>query len=238
MSIAPSRGADRSVRRSLGAIVAALVFVMLLAMPVAAVAGPTKLLDPAAGPRTGTTATTFRFEVTYRNREGSAPDHVRVVVDGVAHAMTSTSGGDDWKAGVRYSWSSRLAIGTHSVVFRAMDRERFTDEIQGGSVTVAGSSTPAPTPAPKPTPAPRPAPTPRPNPVPDPTPAPTVPSTDGMVRQPGALDFLRSQLTIAQSTDELDRVDEVRASRQDPSGEADSPSGHRAVQASAPGRGG
>jgi hypothetical protein len=184
VSIAPSRGADRSVRRSLAAIVAALVFVVLLAMPVAAVAGPTKLLDPAAGPAIGTTATTFRFEVTYRNREGSAPDHVRVVVDGVAHAMHSTSGGDDWKAGVRYSWSSRLAIGTHTVVFRAMDRERFTDQIQGGSVTVAGPSTPAPTPAPKPTPAPTPAPTPKPNPAPDPTPAPTEPGAPAPSDEP------------------------------------------------------
>ena len=74
----------------------AAVFVLLAAvLPVLAVEGPTKLENASVAPRTGTPTTTITFGVRYRNREGSEPDHVHVIIDGVAHAMTGS--GTTWK---------------------------------------------------------------------------------------------------------------------------------------------
>ncbi|MEK6719404.1 MAG: hypothetical protein AABZ33_01895, partial [Chloroflexota bacterium] len=132
----------------------AVVLAFAMAWPVAAVSGPTKVSDPVATPTAATPATTISFGVTYRNREGSPPDYVRVVIDGVARDMIGS--GDTWKAGVRFSFSTQLPIGTHEVAFTAQDRDRFSDTIAGPVVTVV----PAPTPAPTPTSTPAPAPTP------------------------------------------------------------------------------
>ena len=85
----------------LRAVAAAVLLVLAIALPAGAGEGPTKLLDASAGPRTGTSKTTISFTVTYRNREGSAPDYVRVLIDGSAHAM-SGDGGTDWKHGVEH----------------------------------------------------------------------------------------------------------------------------------------
>lgn len=170
---------------------AALVLVLALVGPVFANQGPTKLYDPAASPRSGSPTTTIVFTVEYRNREGSAPDHVSVVIDGVAHVMTG-SGGTVWKAGVTNTWSTRLPVGTHTISFEAADTRRFSDEIAGGQVTItAPAPTPTATPRPTATPAatPGPTPTPRattqptatprstPTPAPTSTPGPTGPST-------------------------------------------------------------
>ena len=111
-------------------------------------------------------------------------------VGGATHAMT-VSGTPDWKRDVRFVWSGRLPAGTHAVDFEAMSRDRFSDSLGGGSVTITPEPTPTPSPTPEPTPRltpeptprltpkPTPAPTPRPNPAPTPkpTPAPT-PSPD------------------------------------------------------------
>ena len=149
----------------------AAVFVALaLVVPVLAVEGSTKLLDPSVSPRTGTTATTITFRVIYRNREGSAADYVKVVIDGTAHLMTS-DGTTDWHDGVPHHWSGKLPVGTHSVRFDAAGRDKFTDTVNGGEVTIEGSTSPTPTP--KPTPKPTPDPTPNPEPTPTPSPDPT-----------------------------------------------------------------
>jgi len=79
----------RPAATPLAALCAALFVVLALVAPVLAVQGPTKLYDASVSPRTGTPTTTITFQVGYRNREGSAPEYVRVVIDGTAHAMTS-----------------------------------------------------------------------------------------------------------------------------------------------------
>jgi hypothetical protein len=180
---------DRRIRSVLAAV-AAFALVGLLALPAVAVPGPTKLSDPAASATAGTPSTVFTFSVTYRNREGSPPDFVEVVVGGTAHPMTSS--GDGWKSGVRFSWSSTLPVGSHAVLFRGMDRDRFSDEVAGPTVVVSVPATPAPTPAPtprptpKPTPKPTPAPTPAPTPPPDRDPSPTADPDDAPDPTPGA----------------------------------------------------
>ena len=148
---------------------AALVLVLALVGPVLANQGPTKLYDPAASPRSGSPTTTIVFTVEYRNREGSAPDHVSVVIDGVAHAMTG-SGNTNWKAGVTNTWSAKLPVGTHTISFEAADTRRFSDAIAGGSVTITA---PTPTPTPTPPATPRPTATPTATAAPTPTPRPT-----------------------------------------------------------------
>jgi hypothetical protein len=154
---------------------------LALVAPVLAVQGPTRLSDPTVSPRTGTPTTTIAFEVTYRNREGSAPARVSVVIDGVAHAMTS-DGGTNWKAGVLNHWSSTLPVGTHTVSFEAESRDKFSDTVDGGTVTIRVP--PSPTPSPTPAPTPRPTPRPTPEPTPDPTPAPTPTPTPNLTPRP------------------------------------------------------
>jgi hypothetical protein len=167
--------------------VAAAVFVLLaVALPVGAGEGPTKLLDATAGPRTGTTTTTISFSVTYRNREGSAPDYVRVLIDGSAHDM-SDDGGTDWKHGVGHTFTTTLPAGAHDITFEASDTRRFTATADGGTVTIKDPPPPTPAPTPKPTPVPTPPPTPAPTPAPTPnaTPDPTPNGTPDPTQPPG-----------------------------------------------------
>jgi hypothetical protein len=147
---------------------------LYVVMPVGANTGPTKLYSPSVSPGSGTTATTIKFTVGYRNREGSAPAYVRVVIDGTAHEMRG--GATDWKHGVIYTFASKLTVGTHKVSFAASDTRRFTDTVAGATVKI--TAPPAPKPTPKPTPAPTPAPTPKPTPKPTPAPPVATPAPD------------------------------------------------------------
>jgi hypothetical protein len=161
----------------LRAVAAAVLLLLAVALPAGAGEGPTKLLDATAGPRTGTTSTTITFSVTYRNREGSAPDYVRVLIDGSAHDM-SDDGGTDWKGGVAHRFTTTLPVGAHDIAFEASDTRRFTAWADGGTVTIKDPPpppTPAPTPEPTPVPTPPPTPAPTPAPTPNGTPDPTQP---------------------------------------------------------------
>jgi hypothetical protein len=162
-------------RHLFSAALAAALLLVALALPVGAVEGPTKLFDPDVSPRSGTPTTTITFTVDYRNREGSAPSYVRVVIDGTAHAMTG-DGGTNWKKGVTHQFTTKLAAGVHEIRFEASDTRKFSDATDGGAVTIT-IPTPKPTPEPTPKPTPTPTPTPKPTPRPTPTPAPT--STPG-----------------------------------------------------------
>ncbi|MEA2519067.1 MAG: hypothetical protein QOF49_1147, partial [Chloroflexota bacterium] len=182
----------RPVPSPWASLCAALVLVLLVVAPALANQGPTKLYEPAVSPRTGTPTTTIVFEVLYRNREGSAPDHVSVVIDGVAHAMTG-SGGTNWKAGARSTWSTKLAAGTHAISFEAADTRRFSDAVAAGTVTITAptatptpkpSATAVPTPTARPTTTPHPTSTPRPTSAPTPTPRPS--GTPGPTATPGS----------------------------------------------------
>jgi hypothetical protein len=155
----------RLLRSSLSGAIAALLIVLALVAPAAAVSGPTKLSDPAVAPRAAVPGQPIVFSVTYRNREGSPPDAVRVSIGGSVHAMAPAPGDEAWKQGVRFTFSTSLPVGSHSVVFSATDREKFSDEIDGGTATVAPPPAPDPTPAPNPPPTPAPAPTPTSNPT-------------------------------------------------------------------------
>jgi hypothetical protein len=168
----------RATAGFVAAVWAAVLVVLVSAAPAFAVEGPTKLDNPKVTPRSGTPTTTIVFEVRYRNRDGDAPDHINVVIDGAAHKMNAT--GTSWKTGVIARWSGKLPAGTHTVRFEAADTRKFTDGIDSGSVTITTPTpapTPTPTPTPKPTPKPTPTPTPAPRSTPSPQPTPTLAPT-------------------------------------------------------------
>ena len=170
MSFIRRARAPRGTGQLLTTIAAAAILLLSLALPVGAVEGPTKLYDPGASPAAGTTGTTITFAVGYRNREGSAPAFVRVVIDGSAHDMSGD--GEDWKRGVTFVWASTLSEGTHTFSYAASDTRRFTDEVAGGTVTITTPPPPPPAATPAP-PTPPPAATTAPTPKPTPTSAPT-----------------------------------------------------------------
>jgi hypothetical protein len=166
----------RPVATPLVAAWAAILLVLAMVVPALATDGPTQLSDASVSPRTGTTTTTITFEVRYHNHEGSAPDHVNVLIDGAAHAMT---GDGNWRQGVVMHWAGKLAVGTHHVAFEAADTRRFVSHLDAGTVTIRApepTPTPKPTATPEPTPRSTPAPTPKPTPEPTPTPAGSTPA--------------------------------------------------------------
>ena len=105
------------------ASLAALVLVLSAAVPAWASSGPTKLFDAAVAPRSGYPTTAIVVTVSYRNREGSPANWVRVTIGGTGHAM-SRVGGADWKRGVTFRWSGRLPVGSHAVTIAALSRDR------------------------------------------------------------------------------------------------------------------
>ena len=160
------------------ASIAAAVLVLSAVVPAWAAAGPTRLSDATVSPRSGKPTTTIVITVSYRNREGSPADWVRVTVAGSTRGMTRV-GGEDWKRGVTFRWSGKLPVGTHPVSIAALSRDRFADSIAAGSLTIQQPATPEPTPkpTPKPTPRPTPEPTARPRSTPEPTARPTTAPT-------------------------------------------------------------
>ena len=165
----PGFGSTRLARpaRSLpAAFAAALVLLVGVVGTAWAITGPTRLSDPAVSERTVTGPVPITFSVTYRNREGSAPDHVWLVVDGASFPMTGTAGDTNWHDGVRYKTTRTLPVGRHAISFAAADTRKFSDAIDGGSVTVLapppsegtggsdGGSGPTATPGPTRVPAP------------------------------------------------------------------------------------
>jgi hypothetical protein len=156
--IALRAGASR-LRAGVAIAATTLLVVGLLVAPAGALASSIRLSDAAVTPRTGTTATTFTFGVTYTNKQGSgAPNELFVVIDGVSHAMVA--GGTDWRNGVPFTFATRLSTGTHSIAFHSLGRDRFVDDLTAGTVTVRAA--PRPTAAPVPTASSAPASTPYP----------------------------------------------------------------------------
>ena len=168
------RRAARSVERAWSrALAGALLLLLVVVGPTLAGSGPTKLSDPTVSDRAVTTQQAVTFRVSYRNREGSPADWVRVRIGGTTHDMRAIDP-DDWKREVQFSWSGKLPAGTHEITFEAMSRDKFDDSTSAGEVTVTPPPTPEPTPEPTPDPTPRPTPKPTPKPTPEPTPDPTA----------------------------------------------------------------
>ncbi len=161
MSVFRSTRVAGNARAAMTAVAAALVMLAALVGTAGAVAGPTRLLDPSVSSRSVVAGSAVTFAVTYRNREGSAPDRVSLLVDGAAVAMHAPGSDTSWKDGVRYQVSRVLVVGSHVVAFEAADTRKFSDTLGAGSVVVqaAGAggttgSTPPPSTTPRPSPSP------------------------------------------------------------------------------------
>ena len=168
----PRTRQQRAAATPLTALCAAVLVLLASVAPVWANEGPTGLFDPTVSPRTGSPTTTISFVVTYRNHEGSPPDHVSVVIDGNGQVM-SDGGATSWKGGVVYRWSTTLAAGSHVISFAAAGKDKFSNTASGGTVTITVPPPPTPTPTPEATPRPTSAPTPTPTPTRAPPPPPS-----------------------------------------------------------------
>jgi hypothetical protein len=174
------------VRSWLGASVAAVVLLALFAAPISAASGATKLSSPVVTPRTGTTATTVVASVTYMNTKGSRAETVTARIGGVNKVMTRQPGGS-WGKGVVFSWSGKLPVGTHTVVFTSVAKDKSTASLAAGTIKISkvATATPKPTPAPLATPRPTPKPTPKPTAL-TAAPTPAATPTPGSLSGPGA----------------------------------------------------
>ena len=78
------------------------------------------LISGSVFPTSGTTDTTFTYEVTYSDANGDAPSYVRVYIDGTWYSMTNVSGTYTSGALYRYTTNS-LDTSSHNYYFGASD---------------------------------------------------------------------------------------------------------------------
>ncbi|MEM3342404.1 MAG: PPC domain-containing protein, partial [Thermoplasmata archaeon] len=79
------------------------------------------LLDIVMDPSDGTTATTFRFSVTYRDAENEFGD-IRIVIDGTEYVMLKLNYKDNtYTDGCTFIYTTKLSAGVHSYYFTATD---------------------------------------------------------------------------------------------------------------------
>jgi hypothetical protein len=81
----------------------------------------------SVSPSSGTTSTTFTYQVTYSDADCDAPDRKDVVIDGSSYRMTPVSG--DYRNGKVYKYDKKLSAGKHNFYFS------FNDGQGGSAVT-------------------------------------------------------------------------------------------------------
>jgi hypothetical protein len=81
--------------------------------------------DGTLTPRTGPLSTTFTYSIIYKNADNTAPQSVRVIIDGTPFEMVKAANqGTNFTAGVRYEYQHRFNSGTtHTYRFEAVDAE-------------------------------------------------------------------------------------------------------------------
>lgn len=84
---------------------------------------PVLSLGAAQGvsPANGTPDTTFTWSVTYSDADGDAGQVFVVIDGGDPIAMTKNASDNDYAAGVRFSYSQKLGLGSHNFRFTAND---------------------------------------------------------------------------------------------------------------------
>jgi len=130
----------------------------------------------AASPGSGTTATSFRFSVAYKDNSDCTPSSITVTINGAGtFNLAYVSGDPSSPAGATYARSLTLPAGTHAYHFTATSGSgagELTTTLTSVTPPMVVVVAPTPVPTPKPTPKPTPRPTPRPTPVPTPIPTP------------------------------------------------------------------
>ena len=170
--------------RRVAGVIAVLLSVVVIAPREAAAASCSGashrmvLSDGTVSPGSGTTATSFRFSVVYKDNNACTPSSITVTVDGAGtFNLVYVSGDPASPAGATYARALTLPAGSHAYRFRATSGSR-AGEVTATLTTVSPSMVvvvaPTPVPTPTPTPRPTPKPTPRPTPVPTPVPTPDI----------------------------------------------------------------
>jgi hypothetical protein len=185
------RGRDRALRRwAAGGAVVVIMLSIGFVRPSSA-AQPNQLLHPRVVPTSGTTRTTIAFSVRYESKLGNRPTSVTATVGNVVVPLSLTSG---TRANGRYRGTTKLPVGTWSVLFQA-SAQGNDPSLDGPNVRITRAPAPTPKPTPKPTPRPTPQPTAAPTQGPAPTAAPqtTEPRTPRPSRSPSPSERPRSQ---------------------------------------------
>lgn len=80
-----------------------------------------QLTSGTVSPPNGTPDTDFTWTVVYSDADNQPPALMQVVIDGVARDMAKVTAGTNYVAGVVYSWTQNLALGSHNYRFQASD---------------------------------------------------------------------------------------------------------------------
>ena len=104
-----------------------------------------KLSNGFVSPVTGTTNTTFTYQVTYKDVDGDPPTIKYVYIDGKAYSMKYVSG--SYKTGATYQYITKLSYGYHYYCFFFKDGSKtvklpFNDSYYGPMVNRTTPNTP------------------------------------------------------------------------------------------------
>src|SRR5690242_2105024 len=102
---------------ALGGLIGASLLGLNAAPVEAAHCGTVRIFGGTATPGSGTSATTFIFKVHYIDSSGAAPSSVRLGLGGTWTTMSTD--GADYVAGVTFSGSRKVPVGTWTYFFRA-----------------------------------------------------------------------------------------------------------------------
>lgn len=144
MPIARRDPAWRRARPWLSAATVVTLMLAAMAAPVLAQDRPTRasdgastsLRDPRVSLRIARPTSTIRFSVTYRDRDGSPPAAVRVVIDGHPRAMAPVTPSTHYQQGVRFVVATKLPAGRHRVRFEAVSAAGGHSSVRGGFVRI------------------------------------------------------------------------------------------------------
>ena len=184
------------------------------ASPVEAKSCATLTLGPGiVSPGSGPPSTTFTFSLTVADKTGATPAWVRLQVNGSSSDLAT--GGTNFKAGVVFSGTRTLPVGTWPYSFAVRSGGTtctFTGAVPA-TVVVVAPPTPKPTPPPRPSPRRNPTPKPTPKATPKPTPKPTPETHAETVPEAGQGD------AQADSQAHIDRLAEIHRSSLDRTGD-------------------
>jgi hypothetical protein len=77
------------------------------------------LSQGSVSPSTGTTSTTFTYQVTYTDADSDPPVIKRVYIDGTPYSMSYVSG--NYTSGALYQYNTKLGLGNHTYYFYFTD---------------------------------------------------------------------------------------------------------------------
>ncbi len=105
------------------------------------VSSPPTLTSGSVTPLTGSLQTVFTYRVVYTSVDNNPPaaNSVKVLIDGAPYTMAKLTAGNNYAAGITYTYSTTLSPGTHSYLFQASDGVDLVSSALGSGPTVEAS---------------------------------------------------------------------------------------------------